>query len=291
MTTTRDELLQALYGTASKKELLVQFEAELRTIKGTSNQKYTQLLEQILYFSHAIIYGHKIQTAHNYRQDFMSAAKKLSIISDKEIEKAFSFLNRTEKKAIKKNKATEEPTAPSKEVSDTCIAKTEIERLKDELDTKSYKLSRGQKVEDKETYIKVALVALSTGAKLKEITETLELSTKRGDIKFINEGREDSGVILVLDIKEVRTYIKDIRKHFAKRAEETILSYKDKFKEVEKNKSKYTTKDFDKYKRLSEFTEKDIDINRAIRKATEALGIPNCKNTSQLNALYRECIN
>jgi hypothetical protein len=254
MTTTRDELLQALYGTASKKELLVQFEAELRTIKGTSNQKYTQLLEQILYFSHAIIYGHKIQTAHNYRQDFMSVAKKLSIISDKETEKAFSFLNRTEKKAIKKTKAIEEPIAPSKEVSNTCIAKTEIERLKDELDTKSYKLSRGQKVEDKETYIKVALVALSTGARLKEITETLELSTKKELTIFTNGESSEEGVILVLDIKTVRAYLRDIRKHYADRIGK-------------------------------------VDISTGIRKAIKALGIPNCGNTNHLNALYRECIN
>jgi len=249
----RSELLTALYQTSSKQELLKKFDADITITKGTKNQRYTHLLEQIVYYSHAIIFGHGVQTAHNYRQSFMTTAKanKFLKLDDETIETAFSFLNRTEKKSIVK---TTQPTAPQIAVNDTCIAKDEIERLKAQLDGKSYELAKGQKADDKEIFIKVALLALSTGARLKEITESLTVSTRKG-VAYFDDGKSvEEGIILVLDIKTVQSYLKAIHAHYSERIA------------------------------------KGTDISTGIRKAVKRLNIGESKNLNDLNAKYNACI-
>ena len=89
----RDDLLTALYQVTLRGDLLSQFNSKLVGAKGTKAQRYTFLLEQIMFYSHAIIFGHGVQTAQNYRQDFMTVAKKNKLLklNDKDIERAFSF--------------------------------------------------------------------------------------------------------------------------------------------------------------------------------------------------------
>jgi len=278
-TIERDELLKALYQATTKGDLLSQFDSKLSEINAvfrgrgarlTDDKRYTYLLEQIVFYSHAIIFGHGVQTAHNYRQSFMTTAKKNKLLklSSKEIEKAFSFLNRTEKKNIIKATTTEPQNQQNKDglaVNDSCIAKDEIRRLKAQLDNKTYGLAKGQKVEDKEIFIKVALVALSTGARLKDIMEDLTVSTKKGVIYFDDGISSKEGVILELDAKTVQGYLKAIRSHYSDRIA------------------------------------KGTDISTGIRKAVKRLNInfnqtikgkliPTAQNTNHLNALYRECL-
>jgi len=251
----RDELLQALYQVTSKADLLKQFDSKLSGVKGTNAQRYTHLLEQVLFYSHAIIFGHGVQTAHNYRQAFMTTAKKSKLLKlgNDDIEKAFSFLNRTEKKSIIKSVEPKEQNEPTLEAGSSCIARDEINRLKSQLDTKTYELSKGQKVEDKEAFIKIALVALSTGARLKDIMEDLMVSTRKG-VTYFNDGlKEEEGIILELDTKTVQSYLKAIRSHYSDRIGK-------------------------------------VDISTGIRKAIKRLNIPNCGNTNHLNALYKECL-
>jgi len=255
----RDELLTALYQVTAKGDLLSQFDSKLSGAKGTIAQRYTHLLEQIVFYSHAIVFGHGVQTAHNYRQSFMTTAKKNKLLklNNKEIEKAFSFLNRTEKKNIIKATTTEPQNQQNKDssaINDSCIAKDEINRLKAQLDNKTYELAKGQKVEDKEIFIRVALVALSTGARLKDIMEDLTISTKKGVIYFDDGISSKEGVILELDAKTMQSYLKAIRSHYSDRIA------------------------------------KGTDISTGIRKAVKRLNIPNCGNTNNLNALYRECL-
>ena len=298
----RDELLKTLYQATSKANLLNQFDNRLdginavfkeRKTTSTEERRYAYLLEQILFYSHAIIFGHGVQTAHGYRQAFMTTAKtnKKLNLSIERIENAFSFLNRSEKwdflsddekkktlikrQAKKPNKRTElqlkrleSRNTTNKDINDypnTCIAKDEIKRLKEELDTKSYKLAKGQKEEDKQIFIKVALVALSTGSRLKEITETLELSSKKGVTYFTNEEDTKKGIILELDTKTIRAYLKDIKSHYADRIGK-------------------------------------VDIGRGIRKAVGRISIPyphttkegvkrdNATSLNHLNYLYDECL-
>ena len=249
----RSELLTALYQTSSKQELLKKFDADISITKGTKNQRYTHLLEQIIFYSHAIIYGHGIQTAHNYRQSFMTTAKENEFLKldDEEIEKAFSFLNRTEKKSITK---TTRPQKQPIKTDDSCVAKDEIERLKAQLDGKSYELAKGQKADDKEIFIKVALLALSTGSRLKEITESLTVSTRKG-VAYFDDGKESKeGIILVLDIKTVQSYLKAIHAHYSERIG------------------------------------KGTDISTGIRKAVKRLNVQESKNLNDLNAIYHDCM-
>ena len=249
----RNDLLQALYSTSSKQELLKKFDADISITKGTKNQRYTHLLEQIVFYSHAIIFGHGIQTAHNYRQSFMTTTKENTFLKldEAKIEEAFSFLNRTEKKSV--IKATQ-PKEPKRDTVDGWIAKEEIGRLKEQLDTTSYALAKGQNKEDKEVFIKVALLALSTGARLREITESLTVSNKKGVAMFDDGKTVQEGVILMLDIKTVQSYLKAVQAHYGDRIA------------------------------------KGTDISTGIRKAIKRLSIEKCGNLNDLNAIYSECI-
>jgi len=250
-TIERNELLTALYQVTSKADLLKQFDSKLAGAKGTKANRYSHLLEQIIFYSHAIIFGHRVRTALDYRDAFMTTAKKSKLLklSDEDITNAFSFLNRTDKRSIVKSSIAE-PRSRNLKTSDICTAKDEIKRLKSQLDNKTYELSKGQKEEDKQAFIRIALVALSTGARLKDIMEDLTVSTKRGLTYFNNR----EGVILELDTKTIQGYLKAIRSH-----------YKDRI-------------------------EQGTDYSTGIRKAVKRLNISNCKNTNNLNQLYKQCL-
>jgi hypothetical protein len=244
----REKTFKSVYGVEAPKAVLGLFIEDLQQTKRLSKSKqYQGLLELLLRYSYAIFYDYKTVSIINNRLKYRQEAMK--ILNNDDVEKAFIFIARaTEPK---------EPKTSKKDLnnsSNACIAKDEINRLKEELDTKSYKLAKGQKEEDKQIFIKVALVALSTGARLKEITETLELSSRKGVTYFINEDEEEEGIILELDIKTVRAYLKDIRSHYSERIA------------------------------------KGTDISTGIRKAVKRLSIANCGNTNNLNSLYKQCL-
>ena len=244
----REKTFKSVYGVETPKAVLGLYIEDLQQVKRLSKSKqYQGLLELLLKYSYAIFYDYKTVSIINNRLKYRQEAMK--ILNNDDVEKAFNFIARaTEPK---------EPKTTKKDLRDSsnaCIAKDEINRLKEELDTKSYKLAKGQKEEDKQIFIKVALVALSTGARLKEITETLELSSRKGVTYFINGEDEEEGIILEIDIKTIRAYLKDIRSHYSERIA------------------------------------KGTDISTGIRKAVKRLNIPNCGNTNNLNSLYRECL-
>ena len=307
----REDTFKSVYGVEAPKAVLGLYIEDLQQVKRLSKTKqYQGLLELLLRYSYAIFYDYKTVSIINNRLKYRQEAMK--ILNNDDVEKAFNFIARaTEpketaaeklkrlKEELKELKGTEYE-AKEKEIkkleeslegkTNTCIAKDEINRLKEELDTKSYKLAKGQKEEDKQIFIKVALVALSTGARLKEITETLELSSRKGVTYFIDGEDEKEGIILEIDIKTIRAYLKDIRSHFDKKATETIESYKERFEKIAKDRKSYDTKDYEKYKRLSAFTPADIDISTGVRKAIKRLEILGCGNTNDLNTLYKSCL-
>jgi len=305
----REDLLTALYQVSTKSEILTQFDKALSTAKkGDSvTKRYTHLLEQVLFYSHAIIYGHKVQTAHNYRQLFMKIAKdnKALNLSSKKVEEAFKFFNRTEawdfltdeekladtKRRLEKkeserlkrqHKALEakiaQPIEEEKTSSVKCIAKDEIKDLKAQLDNKSYKLSRGQKAEDKEAFIMIALVALATGARLSDIMENLKVSTKKSKTYFDDGLTVQEGVILELDTKTVQNYLKSIRKHYSDRIGKIDISTG--IRKAVKSLNISISPSI-----IEEIKEK----NKKLKKPKNE-NIKYCQNTNHLNALYKECL-
>jgi len=281
---SREELLQAFYKSTSKKEILENFNIELTQIKGSKIERYTQLLEQILKYSHAIIFGHKVRTATEWKKDFLEMAeqnKKLNL-DKKDIDKAFSFIRSTYKREIKRMATAEpKPPKPTKTIeSSDCVARIEIERLKTQLDNRTYKLTRSQKEEDKRTYIKIAIVALATGENLPSITETLKVTQEKGNIYFSDGVEKIKGAILWHQEEKdeaknldkaratVQGYLRDIKNHYKEKIE--------------------------KKSNIGSGIRKGIvalDIKREPRKgkATDAT-IEICKNFYDLNALYRECL-
>jgi len=327
----RNDLLTALYKTTELSELLKQFDSYLTVnAKGTKDKQKIILLQQILFYSHAIIYNQKVQTATKWRGHFITTAKenrKLKL-SSKEINEAFSFFNNTTRAKIARNailkpkiKTVEDEIEELKKklekkpndkdiieeikvLEDSkCQAKKSIRTLQAQLDNKTYELAKGQKEEDKQAFIKIALVALSTGARLKDIMEDLTVSTKKGVIYFNDGVSSKEGVILELDAKTVQGYLKAIRSHFEKKAVETIARYNEVYSEAKELTDEKLFKRFTHQKRkndrekiinhlhdLSKMNQSDIDISTGIRKAVKRLNIPNCQNTNHLNTLYRECL-
>jgi len=285
----RNELLTALYQATSKADLLNQFDSRLSEINAifrerkttsTKERRYTYLLEQIIFYSHAVIFGHGVQTAHNYRQAFMTTAKrnKSLKLSSEDIETAFSFLNRTEKKSIVKATSTEPQKQPNKdglEPKGDCVAKSEINRLKAQLDNKSYELTKGQLSEDKEAFVKIALVTLSTGATQKDILEDIDLADYKPQS-------------IELNTRTIKKYIKDVREHY------NYIERAKALKEIIKRNPK--NEDAQKSLRRVEplanklANNEDIDVSTGIRKALRSLGVVGATNTRGLVSLYRECL-
>jgi len=263
----RENTFKSVYGTEAPKAVLGLYIEDLQQVKRLPKTKqYQGLLELVVKYSYAILYCYSHVSIRNNRDEYRKEAVK-ALGSLKEVSRKFKsgtrriWIDDCEDKGTKRvyqafdfvkiPTEPKEPTTPKLvDSANTCIAKDEINRLKTQLDTKSYELAKGQKKEDKETFIKVALVALSTGARLKEITETLELSTKKG-VTYLND---KEGVIL-LDIKTLRAYLKDIRSHYRERIA------------------------------------KGTDISTGIRKATKRLEIAGCGNLNHLNTLYAKCLN
>jgi len=98
------------------------------------------------------------------------------------------------------------------------------------------------------------LVALSTGTRLRDITETLEITEEKGIIYFTNEVRKIRGIILELDIETVQGYLVDIKNHYRERIA------------------------------------RDVDISTGLRGAIKKLNIAGCGNINHLNELYRACL-
>lgn len=241
---TREKTFLSVYGVEQPKQVLELFAEDVKQVKRVAKTKqYQGLLELVLKYSYAIFYDYRTISIRNNRLKYRKVA--MGELLQKDVEKAFNMI------AI----ATEpsEPKA-TKAIPTDCIVIEQIKRLKDQLDNKTYLLKRGQKVDDTEIYIKVALVAMATGSRLREIMETLELSQRKGTITFTVDEDSIEGVILELDYKTVRAYLKDIRKHYAERI---------------KN---------------------NVDISTGIRKAVKRLEVPNCGNLNHLNTLYKECL-
>ena len=277
----RNDLLTALYRTTEISELLNQFDSYLTVnAKGTNDKKKIVLLQQILFYSHAIIYNQKVQTATKWRGYFMTVAKnnKALKLSNKDVYECFSFLNNTTKSKIEKV-TTQQPqkqqNKDSSAVSNSCIAKDELNRFKAQLDTKSYELKKGQATGDKEAFIKIVLVTLSTGATQKDILEDIDLSDYKPQL-------------IELNIRTIKRYIKEIRWHY---------DYIERAKELkEKVKRNPKNEDFKKeLRRVEPLAKKqangeDVDVSTGIRKAIRGLGVQNATNTRGLIALYRECL-
>ena len=273
----REKTFKSVYGVEAPKEVLELFVEDLKQVKRKSKSKqYQGLLELLLKYSYAIFYDYKTVSIINNRLKYRQEAMK--ILNSEDVEEAFSFIARaTEPK---------QPKAPKKDLNDssnTCIAKDEINRLKErlvKLDADKIKLAKGQDKQDERIFIKIALVALSTGERLKEITETLELSSKKGIVYFTNDDNKEEGVILELDIKTARGYLKDIKNHYRERIARDI----DISTGIRKAIKRLNIK-------ISHTTIKAIiEYNRKKPKSPKNENITTCGNINHLNQLYKHCL-
>lgn len=277
----RENTFLLVYGVETPKAVLGLYIEDLKQVKrlSTETKRYQGLLALVATYSYALIYCYGHISIRNNRDEYRKEAvkvlgslKKVSRnfksgsriieVDDREdkgtklVYKAFDLIKIPMEVKESKNNNTD-----TNNVSNTCVAKDEINRLKEELDNKTYKIPKGYgdgnkkglSVESLEIYIKVSLVALATGARVKEITETLQIETRDGVIYFKNKKTEEKGLILELELKTIRKYIKDIRSYYEMK---TIKS----------------------------------DIGMTMRKAIKRLNIPSCGNINDLNTMYKSCL-
>ena len=247
---TREDAFKAVYGVETPKEVLGLFIEDLKQIKRKSKSKAKHLHELSLLmarYGYAVYYHYETVSIRNNRSKYRREA--INILGEEVAAEYFSLMP-----IVGEQKASK-PVEPKKVVEGECVARSEINRLKAELDNKTYKLTIGQKEIDQEIFIKVVLVALSIGAKYRDIMEALEISERKGTVHFlIDEVEKAKGVILELDAKTVKGYLKDIRNHYKERIAE------------------------------------NIDISSGIRKAIRRLDIAGCRSIGNLNKLYRDCL-
>jgi hypothetical protein len=220
-TIERESAFYTLYGVKTQKEVLEQFRAKVIALKVVPfenkrmkkekveekvnvqyEKQYTQLLELIFNYSHAIFF---LYSKERINKNF-SAYRKVAIesIKDDNVEKAFKNFERLYNYEEPKEEVTEEPILI---IDNNCLALEHIENLKNEL-SKDLKVMGGS-VEDKRAYIKFAIVSLATGATAKDITEeghVIEPKSSIYDFEYIET--------LIL---EIRAYQKNRDKPLSER--------------------------------------------------------------------------
>lgn len=182
----RKEVMIRYYGTGEKRDILEMIEKRITTVKGSDLQK-EKILQKILIDFYPFMC---LDLSYQQFLNLKTEVKKLFLKTQKEelIDSIFSF--KPPEKKIKIYKF--EPSILAKKIE-------EIEL------SFSQKPPRGVDIADNIIYKKIAIVALSHGAKIPEILGG-EIKNKEG----------------VLDTKKIQKYLGDIKKHFASSETESL---------------------------------------------------------------------
>ena len=288
----RENAFYTLYGVKSQKAILELFEDEVSKLKIIFTQEkklskkakemqeqkskevqYPKILELILKYSHAIFYLYgKSQINKN-----LIAFRKVAMINidDENVDKAFKTINRL--RDYKEEKEEEEELI----ITGSCLALGLIERLKKQLED-GVKANKGGNKEDKEAYIQIAIIALSTGAKHKEILDeklSYSIDPKKSlyDVEYISN--------LLLNIQEYQK-----TRNFSERVVrngidnlELPLSQELQEKEAESYQSS-----FEKWQEAHKEWEQS---DKTKREPAKPILSKHCRNINHLNFLYKECVN
>ena len=186
-TKERENAFFTLYGVDSQKDILEQFRAKVTALKvvpfsstrmskakltekieAQYTEQYTQLLELILEYSHAIFF---LYSKERINKNF-SSYRKVAIESIREdnVKKAFGQFKRlyNYKEETEETGQTEQKES-QEAVNNDCLALQHIETLKSDLNGELSVM--GGSVDDKKAYMKFAIISLATGANATDITD------------------------------------------------------------------------------------------------------------------------
>ena len=291
----REKAFYTIYEVTSQKDLLANFERDVKIIafatekiskasKTKQNkaleQEYTSLLELMLNYSHAIFYLYsKSQINKN-----LIAYRKIALnhLNAKNVNDAFKLVARLRDYKEQEQEPKEEPL---KVLDSDCVALEHINSLKDKLEKDDIDAKTGSK-EDKIVYMKIAIIALGTGARIGEIISTFEANPNN----------------TIFDAKYLNRLLKEVQEYQGEREfpERTIRNGIDNLKlalskKLQKQEEKSYNDSLEKWETAIKEWEQDEKPKKDKglkfqREPSKPKLSSHCRNINHLNSLYNYCI-
>jgi len=212
----RREVFEEIYGVTIFSDVLDLFENDYNRYK---NKGFTKIQELYKHYSYAIFFMYSPSSIRNNLVKFKNVIKKnggkyqANALEAFTVDAIYSPIKAKDEEVKKDLKAKIQSGENTKIDPQTVI--DQIQALKKELDTKSYKVSSNQKEEQVRAYRILAMLGLATGRRFTELMKTLEI-TKRGTKLTFNgllKGNSEAieGNIISLTYSEVKKYLKELR--------------------------------------------------------------------------------
>lgn len=237
----RREIFMSIYGVKTFSEILGQFETDYNKFK---NRGFSKIQELYGRYSYAIFFMYSPSSIRNNLVKFKNVIKANGGKYQANAEKIFTIdavyapikqSDLNTKKALKAD--IDSGNSEAQNIDPTKIIK-DIEKLKEELENKTYVVKGNQKEEQVRAYILLPLLGLSTGRRFTEILKTLVVYKAKGKVMFkgLLKGNSDAieGNIIGLSYQEIQGYLKELRA-FVKTDSMTINEVNSKYAKVFNN--------------------------------------------------------
>jgi len=235
----RRETFKEIYGVNHFSDILELFEQDYNRYK---NKGLSNIQELYKRYSYAIFFMYSPSSIRNNLVKFKNVIKRvggkyqvnaLEFFTIDEIYAPIKSKDEERKKELKETLRAGDNTK-----IDPSVVEGQIQALKDELDTKSYNLSRNQKEEQVRAYRILAMLGLSSGRRFTELMKTLEVTKRGTKITFggllKNNAESIEGHLIGLEYKEFKRYLKELRA-FANTSELTESEVNAKYAKVFNN--------------------------------------------------------
>jgi len=212
----RREVFQEIYEVSLFSEVLDLFEKDYNSCKNKGLSKIQDLYKR---YSYAIFFLYSPSSIRNNLVKFKNIIKKnggkyeanaIEVFTIDAIYAPIKAKDEEVKKELKANVQAGETTDlnPQKVID-------EINDFKEELEKRTYSLSRNQKEEQVRAYRIVAMLGLATGRRFTELMKTLKIKKKGTKITFdgLLKGNNQAieGNIIGLTYLEVKKYLEELR--------------------------------------------------------------------------------
>jgi len=215
----RAEIFKDIYGVNRFSDILEQFEADYNKCKNKGIAKVQDLYKR---YSYAIFFMYSPSSIRNNLVKFKNVIKSCGGKYEKNALDAFTIdeIYAPIKKKDEERKKELKTALRDGEATniDPNHVVNQINALKEELDTKSYTMSRNQKEPQVRGYRILAMLGLAMGRRFTENLMTLEVKKRGTKITFsgLLKGNLDTieGHIIGLTYKEVKSFLKELREAF-----------------------------------------------------------------------------